>query len=80
MKDPGFCIGETLELTKDYKGENLVKTGERFIIRDFPSCVRKVGTQFNYFLYGKTKDGRHCRAFIEEVKKISNETKDKDSD
>jgi hypothetical protein len=74
MKDPKYVIGEEVELIKDYNGnDSKVKAGERFIIRDFPPCVRNNGTQFSYFLYGKTKDGRHCRSFIEEVKQITND-------
>ena len=71
MKDPKYCINEEVELIKDYKGnDSHVKIGERFVIRSFPPCVRKIGTKFSYFLYGKTRDGKHCRCFIEDVKRI----------
>lgn len=71
MKNPKYCINEKVELIKDCRCDVLIKKGTQFIIRSFPVCVRGIGTQFNYFLYGKTEDGKHVRAFIEDVKRIN---------
>ena len=71
MKNLEYCIGEEVELIKDQlTGQPPIKSGIRFIIKSFPPCVRKIGTKFDYFLYGKTKDGIDIRAFIEEVKRV----------
>jgi hypothetical protein len=71
MKDPGYCINDEVEMINDSpRNQPPIKAGTRFRIRDFPPCTIKVGTKFNYFLYGKTSNGIDVRAFIEEVKRI----------
>ena len=73
MKNPKYCIGEELELLVDYgAGDSHVKAGERFKVISFPSFATKTkASRFSYFLYGKTSDGRHCRVYVENVKRTA---------
>ena len=68
-KYKGYKVGELVELTKEYKGqEATVHKGVRFTIISFPPCTTP-GKNI-CFVYGKTYQGNPVRTFVENIKKV----------